>query len=102
MHFTSELHLSQDRHSINMDDQKKATKAHSASTSEKMGKLLNRVSPCTIARKRLYSVAGERDIIHKIPEREFLLHGQFLLDWKSDLPIMANVLSLTMSVDKEH
>jgi hypothetical protein len=60
------------------------------------------VSPCTTARKRLYSVAGERDIIHKISEREFLLHGQFLLDWKSDLPIMANVLSLIMSVDKEH
>jgi hypothetical protein len=36
---------------------------------------IDRVSPCTTARKRLYSVAGERDIIHKISEREFPLHG---------------------------
>ena len=60
------------------------------------------VSPCTTARKRLYSPAGIRDIIHKVNKIRSFPDCQVLLDCKPDLPIMTSVFSFNISVDKEH
>ena len=67
-----------------------------------LGKLLTEF-PLVQQFEKGYTPSPEKGILFTKPVKLRLLSSdQFSLDCKSDLPIMANVFSLIISVDKEH